>query len=173
MQRVLVIGCSGAGKTHLAQALAARTGLPVVHLDAHFWRPGWVEPAKAEWEAQLAVLLAEPAWIMDGNYGGSLVQRLPRADTAILLDYPTWLCLWRVLKRTLRHRGRNRPDIGAGCVERFDWSFLRYVLAYRRQHRPRALAKLAGFSGDFLVLKSPRETDRYLAGLKTRPSAPA
>ncbi len=163
MQRVLVIGCAGAGKTHLALALAARTGLPVVHLDAHFWRPGWVEPAKADWQAQLAALLAEPAWIMDGNYGGTLQERLQRADTAILLDYPTWLCLWRVLSRTLRHRGRTRPDIGAGCVERFDWGFLRYVLRYRRDHRPRALAKLDGFSGKLVILSSPRQTRHWLA----------
>lgn len=164
MQRVLVIGCSGAGKSRLAQDLAARTGLPVVHLDAHFWRPGWVEPDKAQWRAQLAGLLAEPAWIMDGNYGGTLEQRLQRADTVILLDYPTWLCLWRVLKRTARHWRRSRPDIGAGCVERFDWGFLRYVLSYRRQHRPRALAKLQDFSGETVILASPRQTRRWLAG---------
>ena len=83
MRRILILGCSGAGKTHLAQRLASIRGLPVIHLDQHFWRPNWVEPDKAEWADQVEQLIQGPAWIMDGNYGGTLPARLMSADTVI------------------------------------------------------------------------------------------
>lgn len=71
MRRVLVIGCGGAGKSTLARQLGEATGLPVIHLDAHYWRPGWVETPKETWRAAVDELIAADAWIMDGNYSGT------------------------------------------------------------------------------------------------------
>lgn len=56
MRRVAIIGCAGSGKSTLARRLAAKTGLPAVHLDQHYWRPGWVEPPREEWQARAAAL---------------------------------------------------------------------------------------------------------------------
>jgi adenylate kinase family enzyme len=70
MRRVLVIGSGGAGKSTFSVALGKRLELPVIHLDAHFWRPGWVETPKPEWRERVAQLAARDAWVMDGNYGG-------------------------------------------------------------------------------------------------------
>jgi adenylate kinase family enzyme len=47
MQRVVILGPGGAGKTTVAEAIAGRTGLPVVYLDTLFWREGWT-PAPAD-----------------------------------------------------------------------------------------------------------------------------
>ena len=88
MRRVAIIGSSGAGKSTLARRLGERTGLPVVHLDEHFWRPGWVETSRGEWRAVQTALCAQDAWIMDGNYSGTLDVRLARADTVVFLDLP-------------------------------------------------------------------------------------
>src|SRR3954452_17616221 len=68
LYRVLVIGCSGSGKSTVARELARITGLPAVHLDLHYWRPDWTEPDKVLWSAEIASLVAQPRWIMDGNY---------------------------------------------------------------------------------------------------------
>lgn len=108
MKRVLVIGCGGAGKSTFARQLGARLQLPVIHLDAHYWRPGWVEPSKSEWATTVDGLLAGEAWVMDGNYGGTLPTRLAVCDCVVFIDLPRWLCIWRVLRRALRYRGETR-----------------------------------------------------------------
>lgn len=166
MRRVLIVGCSGAGKTTLARALAKATGLPLIHLDRHFWQPGWVEPGKAEWQAAVAGLARREAWIMDGNYGGTLPERLARADTVIRLDVPTWLCLWEALRRTCLGILRpGRDDLPEGCRERTDWAFLGYVRRFRRDHRPRLVARLGDFPGRIIVLRDPGKARAFLRDL--------
>lgn len=80
MKRVLVVGCSGAGKSTVAKQLAEITGLPLIHLDRHYWLPGWEEPSRDAWRVIVESLSAQPEWIMDGTYSGTLQQRLARAD---------------------------------------------------------------------------------------------
>jgi adenylate kinase family enzyme len=77
MRRILVWGAPGTGKSTLARAIGARLGLPVIHLDAEYWRPGWVAPAQEEWLAQVTALAARDAWVMDGNYSATWHLRLP------------------------------------------------------------------------------------------------
>ncbi len=163
MQRVLIIGCPGAGKSTVARQLAAHIGLPLIHLDRHYWQPGWVAQSKEVWEITVNNLIASPQWIIDGNYGGTLSVRAQRADTVIHLDFPTWLCLWRVLARTLRGHGQVRGDeFVEGCPERFDLSFIRFVWRYRRVHRGRDLARLADFKGTLISFKRPGQLRYFL-----------
>ena len=143
-RRWLVVGCSGAGKSHFSRALAGLLGLPVIHLDRHYWRPGWVEPPKDVWRRQVVELAAGDAWVMDGNYGGTLEPRLERAEAAVMLDLPTWRCVWGIYRRALRYRGSVRPDLPEGCEERLpNRQFLSYVLTYRWRGRERALKKIS------------------------------
>ena len=165
MRRVLILGCSGAGKTTLSLALAERTGLPVIHLDRHYWRAGWVEPPKEEWRAEVAALTARPEWIMDGNYGGTVVERLAFADTAIVLDFSTATRLWRVVKRIAAGYGRTRPDLADGCPEQIDLAFFKYVAAFRRNQRPRLMGALKGFGGRTVILSRPSEVRGFLDSL--------
>lgn len=165
MKRILVIGCSGAGKTTLGKELGARLALPVHHLDRLWWRPGWVENSGEAFDAKLAEILNTDRWVIDGNYSRTLPERLKYADTVILLDYPRTLCLYRALKRILRLYGSVRPDMADGCPERLDGQFLRYVWNFNRNMRPRLEAALDGFPGELIRLKTPRETDAFL---KTR-----
>ena len=105
---------------------------------------------------------------MDGNYGGSIDQRLPRAEAAVLLDPPVWQCLWGVLKRSIRHRGETRPDLAEGCEEHLpDWGFLRYVLTYKWRSRPKVLRKIAAEPHVKLYhLKSRRAARRFMNELR-------
>ena len=158
------MGSSGAGKTELGSL----AGLPVVHLDRHYWRPGWQEPDRETWVEQVRALIAEPRWVMDGNYSGTLAQRLPAADTIIFLDFPTWLCLWRVLKRTFRSLGQVRPDLAPGCPEKFDLEFLKYVWRYRRKDQPHHLMAIADFPGRLIFLRRPAEIRAFLDDQRSR-----
>lgn len=110
-QRVVVTGLAGSGKSTLALALARKTGLPVIHLDLAFWKPGWVAPSETEWREKQRAVLAGDAWIADGNYHETLDLRIARAETVVVLDLPWWLCSLRALRR-----GFTMPDqLPEGC----------------------------------------------------------
>jgi adenylate kinase family enzyme len=161
-QRILVIGCSGAGKSTIAKAIADRHGLPLIHLDRCYWRPGWVAPTEAEWTAETERLIAEPAWVMDGNYSSTMPRRAEFAEAIVYLDLPRRLCMTRVLRRAVLGYGRNRPDVAPGCPERFDWAFLKWVWNYPKRSRPKTLALLKAFPGARVVLPSRGAVRRWI-----------
>ncbi len=167
MRRVLIVGCPGAGKSTLAKELANITKLPLIHLDRYYWLPGWQRPDSVSWQKIVEKLISQPAWIMDGNYSGTLKQRLASADTLIHLDYPTSLCLWRVVRRTAGGWRRNRDNqFVPGCPERFDWFFFRFVLNYRRDMRQRDLALMEGFEGRVCRFTSPNGLLDFVTDLR-------
>ncbi len=167
-RRILVLGNSGSGKSTLARALGDALALPVVHLDTHYWRPGWTEPTRAEWDARVPELAARPAWVMDGNFARSLAPRLARADTVVLFERPTWLCLARILGRWREWRGRTRPDLAAGCPEDIDWRFMAWVATFRRRELPRVRTALAAAPPGLRVhvLRTDADADALLASAR-------
>ena len=127
MQRVVVLGRGGAGKSAFAERLAADTGLPLVELDSHFWRADLSHPSAPEWAAVQEELISGPFWILDGDLGpyDVLAPRLQAADTIVVLDFPLWRCVWQSLRR-----GRERRDY---------WT---WVVTYRRRHLPSILRQI-------------------------------
>ena len=71
MNRVIVIGSGGAGKSTLAPQIGEILGLPVIHLDREFWRPNWMATPEDEWIERVRELVARERWVMDGNFGGT------------------------------------------------------------------------------------------------------
>jgi adenylate kinase family enzyme len=174
MERVLVIGAGGSGKSTFARVLAERLQLPLIHLDALHWRPGWTPTPPDEWRRVVEGLIARPRWVMDGNYGGTLDMRLAACDSVIFLDLPRRVCVWRILKRRWRHSGRRRPDVAPGCPERVTWEFVRWVWTYRKRRRGGMLERLRTLTGRrVVILSSRREVERFLATLASPKSAAA
>ena len=167
MRKVLVIGSGGAGKSTFALRLGARLGLEVIHLDKEHWRPGWVEPPQDEWRRRVEELVARDAWVMDGNYSGTLDVRLAACDTVIFLDLPRAVCLWSVLKRTAAYRGTSRPDMAEGCPEKIDLEFVQWIWGYRSRSRPKVLALLEQHAHDkrIIRLRSRAEAESFLASV--------
>lgn len=165
--RILIVGPSGAGKSTLARRLGARLGLPVIHLDAYYWRAGWREPAAEEWGAQVAELVARDAWIMEGNNSGPLTERMAAADTIVFLDLPAWRCVAGVYVRWWKTRGREREDLAPGCPETLpEPTFLTWIYwDYPRRSRPRLLALLAASGKPVVTLRSRAEAERYVRSL--------
>jgi len=164
MNKVLVLGCCGSGKSTFSRQLAHITGLPIIHLDQHYFKPGWEEPDKATWRDKVHQLCHQERWIMDGNYSGTIDIRLEHADTVIYLDNPTYSNLYRVCKRIMTYRGIVRPDAAPGCAERWDLDFLHYVLVFNWVRRPGLLKKLRSGVRDFTlsILKGDKERQSYL-----------
>ena len=168
MKRILVIGCSGAGKSTLARQLHKRTGLQLIHLDRLFWKPGWEQSDIAEFRDRCATLCEADEWIMDGSYFSNLSLRLLRADTVFYLDYPTHLCVRRVLWRIVTGYGRDRPSCAEGCPERFDWEFMDYIVSFRRKRRDLILDLLE--LNEHLTVhrfSHPRELAQFLKQLES------
>jgi adenylate kinase family enzyme len=167
MKRVAIIGPGGSGKSALARRLGDMLGLEVIHLDALFWKPGWVETPYDEWRRTVEGLAGRQSWIIDGNYGRTMEVRLAAADTVIFLDLPRLTCLWRVIKRLLQYRDGDRPDMAPGCNERFGLDFLRFlkwIWGYRTRSRPRVLGRLERFSEgkQVHILRRPGDAKSFL-----------
>ena len=164
MKRILIIGSGGAGKSTFSLKLQKALQLPLIHLDRHYWKVGWVESSKEEWALKVKDLVKGESWIMDGNYSGTLHIRVPEADTVIFLDFPNWKCVYRVLKRVVQGLWRTRPDMAEGCRERFDWEFVRYVWNYPKRSRPKVMRMLKE-EGDRLkvyIVKNDAELEDFL-----------
>lgn len=164
-QRVLVLGGCGSGKSTFARRLSQRTGLPVVHLDQLYWSPGWVERPEEEFRRLLTHALDQPAWIMDGNFSGTLPQRLARCDQVFFFDLSPAACLLGVLRRIAASRGRTRPDMAEGCPERLDPAFLRYTWRFSRDKAPKVRTLLAESGIPCLRFTSRRQANQYLQSL--------
>ncbi|MEH1976627.1 MAG: DNA topology modulation protein [Nostoc sp.] len=164
MKKILIIGSGGAGKSTLARELGNILGLEVIHLDAWYWNPGWIETPKTAWQSIIQDLTLRESWIMDGNYGGTLDLRLSVADTVIFLDFPRILCLWRAIKRRFMYAGQSRPDMASDCPERLNWEFLKYIWSYPITRRPGILEKLSQviLNQQVIILREPIEVREFL-----------
>ncbi len=166
MERILIIGCSCAGKSRLARALREKLGLPVVHLDQLWWKPGWEAADREEFDARLDVVLEMDKWIMDGNFSRTMERRLQKCDTILYLDFNRWECLWGLCQRLLGSHGKVRPDMAQGCPERFDWDFLKWIWNFNKNNRVRNYTWIAKAKhARAIVLKNRKEVDQFLAGL--------
>jgi adenylate kinase family enzyme len=165
MRKVLVIGPGGAGKSTLANRLGELLDIEVLHLDKFYWQPGWIEMPKPEWLKTVEDLLRRDAWIMDGNYSGSLDVRVKACDTVIFLDMARTLCLWRVFKRALTYRNQSRPDMAEGCPERLTLEFILWIWNYPNRTRPKILRMLESNAKEKRIvwLRSQSDVKSFLA----------
>ena len=167
MERIMIIGSGGSGKTTLARQLGEKTGLPVVHLDQIFWSPGnWKHLEREEFDALLQKELEKPQWILDGNYNRTLEPRLERCDTVIYLDFPRLVSFTGWLRRVIKNWGRARPDMAPGCGEWFDPEMARWVWNFNKKNRARYRELLSGLEGKTVrIFTSRRQVKRFLDSL--------
>lgn len=176
MKRVLIIGSSGSGKSTLARQLGATLELPVIHLDRHYWHPGWVGTPSDEWERIVGQMVQRDAWVMDGNYRGTLEVRLEAADSVVFLDLPPWICAMRALKRRIQYRNRPRPDIAEGCKEPLLdpqlIQFIRHVLSYPNRAKPFVMKQLSAIANEkhVILLQSTKDVNNFLSAPLDYPS---
>jgi adenylate kinase family enzyme len=149
-RRILVLGPCGSGKTVLTRQLGQILDLPAVHLDACFWRPGWVSTPQAEWRRRVGTLISQERWIMDGTYETTLDLRIPAADAIIMVSCSRWFSLYGVLRRSLFYRNRPRPD--APPDQPIDLAYLKYIWCYPARTGTQVNALIAEHGADLPVV---------------------
>jgi adenylate kinase family enzyme len=167
-KRILIVGPSGAGKSTLARRLGERLAIPVVHLDALYWNPGWVPAEVGRFRERVAQAAGRDTWVMDGNYSSHLDLRLQRAEAVIWLDLPRHVYFPRAVWRSIRNYGRERADIGRGCPEQFDLAFFReWVWTYPTRSRARHSELMANLPPDIhgIILRSCLEVAKFTNNL--------
>ena len=177
--RVLFYGVTGSGKSSAARAYAARTGLPEYSADDDIgWLPGWRQPSTAEQRALAARIAAQDQWVLDSAYGVWRDLVVPRAELIVGLDYPRWLSLLRLIRRSLR-RVIAREEVCNGNQESLRRLFARdsiigwHFRSFSRKRRVMRELQSAPGSSEVLIFRHPRALDAWLRQLPQAKPHPA
>ena len=160
IKKVIVVGCSGSGKSVFSRSFASLTGLPLYHLDNIWWREDGTNISREEFDAHLSKILAEEEWIIDGNYKRTMERRMAACDTVVFFDLPLEVCIEGIKER----RGKPRPDMpwkGAGDSD--DPEFMEFVRSFNQEHRPHVVELLEKYKDkNIVIFKSREESERFL-----------
>ncbi|CDQ40781.1 MULTISPECIES: DNA topology modulation protein [Virgibacillus] len=166
MKRIMIIGSGGSGKSTLAKQLGKLLHLPVHHMDAIFWQPGWVAIEREQLVEETINIMKTDNWIIDGNYSASMEIRMQQADTIIFLHYRTIQCLYGIIKRRIQHRNKTRPDMGKDCKEKIDLEFFNWVRTFNKKKAPLIYQRLSKYKNkNILIFKNRKELNNFLKNL--------
>lgn len=160
MQKVIVIGCPGSGKTTFAEKLNKKTGLPLYYLDAIWHKPDKTHIDRENFDEQISRIFDASEWIIDGNYNRTIEMRLQQCDTVFLFDLPTDVCIQGARDR-LGERRYDLPWIDKELSE----SFLQSIEEFPEKSLPKIYELLEKYREDkqIIVFRSREDADDYLA----------
>ena len=163
MEKIIVIGCPGSGKTTLAEKLRDKTGLPLYYLDAIWHKADRTHISRDEFDSRLGEILALDEWIIDGNYTRTLERRLVACDTVILFDLPTEVCLEGAVTRL----GKGRYDMPWIDTE-LDSAFKAEIEEFGTKNLPTVYALLEKHKEGkmIVILKSRADADQLLKDIE-------
>ena len=152
MQKVIVIGCPGSGKSTISRELHKKTGIPLYHLDMMYWNADKTTVEKSVFLERLSAVLEKDEWIIDGNYGSTMELRMGACDTVIFLDYPLEVCLDGIKER----QGKQRSDMPWIETED-DVEFIEFVKSYNDQQKPKVHDLLRKYNDKHIIILESRE----------------
>lgn len=160
MNKIMVIGCPGSGKSTFSRNLHKLTGIPLFHLDMMYWNSDGTTVDKAVFRERLSNTIQLDEWIIDGNYGSTIELRLQACDTVFFLDYPLNVCLDGIKER----RGKARTDIPwIENEDDEDVEFIEFIKNYNYQSRPKVMELLDKYSHkEIYIFKNRNEADEFL-----------
>jgi len=170
MNRILIVGKGSSGKSTLAKALGEKLGLPVYHLDQHFWKENWEALNLEDKHKVHTKLILEDKWIIEGSTE-FLAERAKRANLFIVLDFGRHKTLPSWLHRVWKYRGATRPDMADGNIEKLNLAYLKWQLDGKSNQRKIKTLKKVSPHTEMVILKNRREIKKYLSSLNIKNSA--
>jgi adenylate kinase family enzyme len=171
MNRIVIVGTTGVGKTTLAEKLGHRLDIPCLDLDTLFWGPNWTSPPDDVFRQRVSEAIRGEHWVVGGNYRRARDLIWTKADTLIWLDYPLWLSMSRLFRRTIRRIITQEELFNSGNRETWlkqffsrDSLFLWAVQSNRETHRDRerAFQQPEYRHLEVIRMRWPHETERWL-----------
>lgn len=160
--RILVVGCSGGGKSTFSRKLRDCTGLPLIHLDNIWWKADRTHITRPEFDQRLDELLKGKKWIMDGDYSRTYEVRIRACDTVIFLDYSEEVCLKGVMERI----GKERADI-PWVEHEPDPELIALVRNFGRDSRPALCALFEKYpEKQVIIFKTRSQADEWLKNME-------
>jgi adenylate kinase family enzyme len=172
-RKIAIVGTTGSGKTTLAQQVSQQIHIPHIELDALHWQPNWTAASDQVFRDRISAALVGECWVVDGNYSKVRDIIWSQADTVVFLDYPFWLVMGRLLRRTLG-RAINQTELWNGNRENIHKSFfnqdsiLIWMLKTYQKNRlkyPALFQKSEYKHLSVIHLKSPKESESWLLSL--------
>ena len=157
MNRIVIIGCPGAGKSTFARKLAAKTGLPLHYLDMIWHQADRTVIGREEFDRELDKLLIEDEWIIDGNYARTLPKRLAHCDTVFFFDLPLEVCVEGAKSRL----GKERVDM-PWVDDEMDPEFLQWIIDFPRDVVPEIERHLKNFDKTIIRFQSREEAYEFI-----------
>lgn len=159
MKKVIIIGCSGSGKTTFAEKLQRVTNLPLYYLDAIWHKPDRTHISREEYDKKLAEIFKTKEWIIDGNYSRTIEERIKNSDMIFLFDLPTEVCVQGATERLGKTR-YNIPWIDTILDPKLEQE----IREFPDRVLPRIYELLEKYKDgkQVVVFKSRAEADEYL-----------
>ncbi len=161
LDKVLIIGSPGSGKSYYSKKISEKTGLPLIHIDNLYWNKDKTHITLEELEVKIEEVVNKEQWIIDGNFKNTFEQRLKKADIVLYLDFSTEQCIKGVEGRI----GTENDDV-PWVEEEFDPDFREYILGFRENIRPQMIEILDKYEEkEKYFFNNREEIDEFIASL--------
>lgn len=161
MDKIVIIGCPGSGKSTYAKKLGQKLNIPVFHLDKLFWKNNWEHVSQDEFKRKQDEVMNQDKWILDGNFTNTIEHRVKKADTVIFFDYSKSVSLWRTFRRYFIYFGKVRPDMGGDNKEKLHWKHIKFIINYPRIEVENILKKYS--SKNIIIFRNDRDALNFLS----------
>lgn len=160
INRIVIIGISGTGKTTIARIVSNILEIPIIHYDKFVRDKNRTEVNEKIVEKKLEHAMKEKKWIMEWYIHPAAKSRLEKADKILYLDYSWYNAMFGGIKRRRQHRGSTRAEMAEGCIEKLDVKYLKVMRT--REERQEIEDAIIGFENKVIRLKTKKETRNWI-----------